>query len=392
MDLISPIVAGHHRRVGYIAACMGRAMGLGPHDLADVLFAGMLHDAGAFSLKSRLDALDFDTQEKAHAEIGARLLRRCPVLAGLSEMVRRHHAPWSEHDLWGCSERDALLGNVLHCADRVDAAILKYSPQETVRRIESLPEGRLAPQVVQAFTDAAASPGFWEGVAAAGRDASVLSDIPFRNEALDQERISEFSEAISYIIDFRSRFTATHSKGVSASARELASLAGMPREDVAWIAVAGDLHDLGKLGVPKNILEKPAPLTAEERAIIMRHPGDTIRALSCAPELDRITRWAGRHHERIDGGGYPEGLTASDLDLGARIIAVADVFTAVAEDRPYRAGMTREQALEVLQTMGKHKKLDEDVVGLLSENYETLDHARRAAQEKALAVFQDFCG
>jgi HD-GYP domain-containing protein (c-di-GMP phosphodiesterase class II) len=393
MDLISPAVAGHHRRVGYIAARIGQAMALGSRDLADLLFAGMLHDAGAFSLKSRLDALDFDTQEQAHAEVGARLLSCCPILAGLSEVVRRHHTHWSECRLEDRSEREALLGNVLHCADRVDAAVLRGGREEALRLIGGIPPGTwFAPYVVQAFADAASSSAFWEGFAEVDRDASALSDIPFHNQALGLESISEFSEAVSYIIDFRSRFTATHSKGVSAAAGKLAALAGMSSEDARWITVAGDLHDLGKLGVSKNILEKPGPLTREERAIIMRHPEDTVRALSCAPELAQITRWAGNHHESINGDGYPAGLSGADLDLGSRIVAVADVFTAVAEDRPYREGMSRSQALDILHSMAKHAKLDKDVVGLLSDNYEALDHTRRGAQEKALAIFQEFCG
>ncbi|MFW5836706.1 MAG: HD-GYP domain-containing protein, partial [Desulfovibrionaceae bacterium] len=361
MDLVSPAVVGHHRRVGFIAGRMGQALGLGPGDLADLLFAGMLHDAGAFSLKSRLDALAFDTQDAGHADVGARLLARCPSLAPLAVLVQHHHSPWKDRCQWGCSGREVLLGNVIHCADRVDAASRTGDAASAKQRIEALSGSQFAPEVVQAFREAASEPAFWEKLATVAQDPAVLEEIPFRNEMLDLERISEFSEAISHIIDFRSRFTATHSKGVSAASRALAGWAGMAEEDVDMLAVAGDLHDLGKLGVPTEILDKPGKLDASERESILRHPLDTQRALAGAPELAKIAAWAGDHHERIDGGGYPRGVDGRGLDLGSRIMAVADVFTAVTEDRPYRAGMDRKSALQVLQSMAGQGVLDAEV-------------------------------
>lgn len=392
MDLVSPAVAGHHRRVGYVAARLGQALGLDEGDLADLLFAGMLHDAGAFSLQTRLDALAFDTQEVGHAQVGARLLSRCPSLSSLAELVRHHHSPWSERCTWSCSEREVLLGNLIHCADRVDVASRNRDAASVEQRITALAGKSLAPEAVQAFREVAAAPGFWEELALADRDPSVLEDIPFRNEMLDLERIGEFSDAISHIIDFRSRFTATHSKGVSAASKALAGWAGMGGQEAEWLRVAGDLHDLGKLGVSAEILDKPAKLGPEEVEIIQRHPGDTRRALQETPELGRITEWAANHHERVNGRGYPRGAGEEDLDLGSRIIGVADVFTAVTEDRPYRSGMDREQALQVLQSMAGEGVLDAEVVALLFERYDELNHLRAGAQQRSLDVFRDFYG
>ena len=144
-------------------------------------------------------------------------------------------------------------------------------------------------------------------------------------------------------------YTRGHSERVGASARRLAIALALPAAEVEIVARAGLLHDIGKIGVPEAVLRKPGPLTREEWALMRRHP--VIGAQIVAP-FEFFTAGATvirHHHERIDGSGYPDGLAGDAIPVGARIVAVADVYDALTSDRPYRAAMTRDETLAVLR-------------------------------------------
>jgi HD-GYP domain-containing protein (c-di-GMP phosphodiesterase class II) len=111
---------------------------------------------------------------------------------------------------------------------------------------------------------------------------------------------------------------------------------------------AGLLHDIGKLGISNLILDKPGPLTATERNEMKKHPAWTWEILERVPAFHRFALMASLHHERLDGGGYPWGISADELDPGARILGIADVYEALTAARPYRAAMDAEQALAIM--------------------------------------------
>ncbi|MGC8574942.1 MAG: HD-GYP domain-containing protein [Caldisericum sp.] len=154
--------------------------------------------------------------------------------------------------------------------------------------------------------------------------------------------------------------------------------------------IAGYLHDLGKLAVPKEILEKPDKLSTEEFNVVKSHTYYTYRILSCIPNFETINRWASFHHERLDGSGYPFRLSAFDLPLGSRIMAVADVFTALTEDRPYRAGMDVDKALKIIENMSQNNILDVYTVQLLKKNIAKVNEARIYSQTEALREYEKF--
>ncbi|HLO25883.1 MAG TPA: HD domain-containing phosphohydrolase, partial [Geobacteraceae bacterium] len=149
---------------------------------------------------------------------------------------------------------------------------------------------------------------------------------------------------------------------------------------------------LGKLAVPSELLDKPGKLTPREKSVIRCHTFFTRRALENISSFEAITAWSSDHHERLDGSGYPFHLGGRDLSLGARIVAVSDVFTAITEDRPYRAGMDTAKAQKVINIMAARSALDPDVVRLFMNNYEELNSVRISAQSEAVKEYGDICG
>jgi putative nucleotidyltransferase with HDIG domain len=156
-------------------------------------------------------------------------------------------------------------------------------------------------------------------------------------------------------------YTRGHSERVGASARRLAIALGLPSSEVEIVARAGLLHDIGKIGIPESVLRKAGPLTPDEWTLMRRHP--VIGAQIVAP-FEFFTAGAvviRHHHERVDGSGYPDGLVGDAIPVGARIVAVADVYDALTSDRPYRPAMSAEEASAHLRAQAG-QGLDEDIV------------------------------
>jgi putative nucleotidyltransferase with HDIG domain len=160
--------------------------------------------------------------------------------------------------------------------------------------------------------------------------------------------------------------TRGHSARVAELARQLALHMDLPRSTAENIAQAALLHDLGKIGVPESILRKPGPLTEDEWEIMRRHPVAGAQIVAPLEFFDDGAIIVRHHHERLDGSGYPDGLVGDGIPLGARIVAVADVYDALTSARPYRAGFTREQAIERIHRESG-RTLDPVVVSCLVE-------------------------
>ncbi len=162
-------------------------------------------------------------------------------------------------------------------------------------------------------------------------------------------------------LEAKDRYTRGHSDRVSQWSRRLATVIGLHPHEVDMVRQAGLLHDIGKIGVPEVVLRKQGPLEPAEWDEMRRHP--VVGAQIVAPfdffvEGAQVIR---HHHERWDGSGYPDGLVGTAIPLGARIVAVADVFDALTSDRPYRAAMDKQTAIEhLVEHAGR--TLDEDVV------------------------------
>lgn len=165
---------------------------------------------------------------------------------------------------------------------------------------------------------------------------------------LNQQTI-EAVEAMADMVDMRDRYTADHSKRVAANAATIASAMGMRSDDVVTLRLAARVHDLGKIGLPDTVLRKEGKLAPEEFALIKEHPRRGHEILAKFPQYRKGRDIVLAHHERIDGKGYPNGLCAGRIPLGAQIVAVADALDAMTSDRPYRAALPLHQAMTELR-------------------------------------------
>jgi HD-GYP domain-containing protein (c-di-GMP phosphodiesterase class II) len=395
-DLVNPSLDDHHKRVAYIAYSLANEMGLSKKECGEVLLAGMLHDIGALSLQEKMSTLSFEcAAPHRHAEAGGFLLKPFAPLAVISDTIICHHVPWNNGA--GKEHRGRpvpLSSHILHLADRVAVLMKKTTNMygqsaEICSKIEKKSGSMFMPEIVAAFLTVSRKSFFWLDITSRSLGALLRRKIQVKTLELDLVGIASLAEVFSRVIDFRSPFTATHSSGVATTAEALANLIGYSENECGMMKVAGYFHDLGKLAVSTDILEKAAPLTKRETNIIRSHPFYTYRALEHIDELKTVIRWGAFHHETPNGGGYPFHLDKHDLPLGSRVMAVADVFTAITENRPYRKGMDADQAKSVLRGMAAASRLDSRVTALLLHNYDELNVLRERVQADLTSAYDD---
>lgn len=177
----------------------------------------------------------------------------------------------------------------------------------------------------------------------------LADELVVANGRLEKANLS-FATALVATLDARDRYTAGHSAAVADHARAIAARLGLDERQQQLVHLAGLVHDIGKIGLPAGLLEKPGALTLDERRQMEQHPVIGERILSNVDTYMEVAAAVRHHHERVDGNGYPDGLSGSEIPLLARIIAVADAFDAMTSDRPYRDAMpTRVARLRLAQ-------------------------------------------
>ncbi|MBR6411520.1 MAG: HD domain-containing protein [Clostridia bacterium] len=386
LNLIDSNIENHHQQTAYLAYMIAKAAGLDTRALELVRLAALMHDIGFITMEDPGSLEELESHAVQISEIGARLIEGFPNAEPVAQVVRYCQSGWYRFLALPDEKKPALqysarIANIVHLADVVSALLRKNVPilnqvKDIRDGVSSLRGSEFSEEAVSAFLSASENEYVWMDLR---YNPLFLDQWTGTGEEFSLERTVEMTSVISRVIDFRSSFTAMHSAGVAAAAVALAGFAGMDADCCQEIQVAGLLHDIGKLKIPRAILEKPGRLTEEEFNIVKEHPYYTYLLLSRAEGFERISRWAGYHHEKLNGTGYPFHLAAAELDTGARIMAVSDIFSAVAEDRPYRPGMGKESTVAVLNQAARSGGIDPDIVTLLYDHYDDVDHLRSQA-------------
>jgi len=237
------------------------------------------------------------------------------------------------------------IANLAQCVETVHAS---HGVEAAMRVIRKRRGSWFDPILVDRVLGWRDDRAWWDALARTSPD-DVRLDGPANTGPVDASRLDDVARAFAEIIDAKSPYTYRHSSNVADYAVAVARAMGLAPDAVATLYRAGLLHDVGKLGVSSRILDKPDRLTDAERREVERHPGYTWDILSAVTAFQPFAWTAATHHEKLDGSGYPWGLTGDKLDTPARILAVADMYEALTADRPYRAGMSPDAALAILR-------------------------------------------
>jgi len=276
MDLVSPLLSSHQQRVAFIAWEIGKAADLSEDAIERLFVSGLLHDIGALSPEEKISLHQFETTSTGlHCVRGEALFELVPWLKRAAKIVRFHHKSWKQWEE-PISSPIVLESQILFLADYLERSVdrsqyILHQEKQLIEKIVSLSGTAIHPDVVGSFMTASGREEFWLDMISPRLYSLLLHNGPYRRVEIDLASISTIGELFRNIIDFRSRFTSTHSSGVAECASTLSSIFGFSDLEVSLMNVAGNFHDIGKLAVPNAILEKPDKLTKEEYAVMRQH-------------------------------------------------------------------------------------------------------------------------
>ncbi len=373
LDLVGVTHIHHGKRVAYISAEIAKRAGWTRVRTDELFQAAILHDCGVSKTLVHARLAQFEWENEAeHCAQGAELMNSCALLSPLSDLVRHHHTHWNSVDAVHLPRERRLAANCIYLADRVDISCLSMRgtsgnlllSRDAVRAQIFEKRGEwFEPGLVDCFMEVSASEGFWFTLENEHVSGYVSRWIFESAEVeIDFLELRSLVRVFSRIVDAKSAFTREHSEGVASLARFLGEQFGLPERSCEMLELAGLLHDLGKLRIPDELLEKNGKLTPPEYASVQRHSFDTYNILRNIHGLEEVALWAGQHHERVDGSGYPYHHAGADISFESRIVAAADVFQALAQTRPYRGPLPPLEILAILQEQARSEKLDASIV------------------------------
>jgi putative nucleotidyltransferase with HDIG domain len=403
LDLTEGQPQGHCIRCCWIGTRIGEALNLPAEMLSDLYYTLLLKDLGCSSNAARICELyladdisfkrDFKTIDGSLSSALRFVFKKTGLESGLSERIRAivnilqnggeisrslietrchrgadiaarmrfseavQNGILSLDEHWdGSGKPEGLkaqeipvISNIALLAQVIDIFHNENGAAAALREAGARAGDWFDPTLVEAFLQAQSDPEFWPALVAPDIEARVFAMQPgLTSEVVDEDYLDDVAAAFSDVVDAKSPFTADHSNRVTLYTDMIAEELGLDAAHRRWLRRAALLHDLGKLGVSNQVLDKPGKPDEAEWESIRRHPVQSEAILARVAAFADIAPVAAAHHERLDGKGYPYGLAGDEICLEARILTVADVFDALSAERPYRAAMPISKALSIL--------------------------------------------
>jgi putative nucleotidyltransferase with HDIG domain len=353
LNYVDERLVDHGKRVAYLMfKTLSRQNRHTAKELRDICVMAMLHDIGAYKTEEIDKMVIFETVDVwEHSIYGYLFLKYFSPLKELAPVILYHHAGGGEIE--GLSPALGELARLVSRCDRID--------------VSHIVSGNAAQLGAEMERDAAFK-------------AALLEP------AFTDEEICGYIDMTIYSIDFRSSQTVRHTVTVAAASKAIARLAGVAGSQLRRVAVAAMLHDIGKISTPTYILESAGSLSAAEMEIMKGHVGISEKILR-GNVADDIVNMAVNHHEKLNGKGYLKGLGEKDIAECDRIVAVADVLSALRYARSYKDAFPKEKVTGILADMAERGSLDPGIVALVRERYDEILQETDAAAKPVIEAY-----
>lgn len=387
LDHVDDRLVSHGKRVAYlmyrVLTAQNAPKRFSENELRDICIAGMLHDVGAYKTDEIDKMVVFETEDVwDHSIYGYLFLKHFSPLKNLAEVILYHHAN-TDHIKTNNADHK-MIAQLISLTDRADIySGRKNAQKDFCSHINKKRNIRYCDEVVDLYLNSGVSiPGVFDEMENDKEYARVMYENP-----LSPEEIDAYIDMLVHIIDFRSNQTVFHSVATASIACGIGKLLGLCDLELLQIRTGAMLHDIGKISTPLHILEGTHRLSDDEMKIMQNHAVMTDKIL--APYIDQPMRGiASKHHEKLNGTGYPNKLGADDLSVADRVVAIADIFSALCAARSYKEPYPKEKIVGILEDMSAKNLLDEKIVALTVQNYEELVAASNVESAPVITAYE----
>jgi len=378
-------LTGHGERVAYGMLLLG-SPGFTPEERSRMLWTVLFHDIGSFRRMEIQDLLEMEQHENfSHARYGYLYLKQFWPYQEFISMVRYHHSSCAEIEASGMDAKNRWVAKHLQVIDFADLFLVSHPGAgrgELLAALEARGARRFDAEAVEEVSSLIRTFPAVPQEELHGKARRALLE-QFRQAKTSAQEREMLLEALVRSVDFRSRSTALHCATVVQISEQLARLCGLTSQETEAVRLGAMLHDLGKIAIPIEILEDPGKLSGDNWETMKSHVTITRELLQGRVD-ETVLQIATRHHETLDGTGYPEGLSGDQLTLPQRIVAVGDIVSALSEERSYKPAFPIEKVFEIVEDVCRKGKLCPKVVAtLLAHKEEIYRSARQAGREIA---------
>ncbi len=367
---------GHSKRIAAISIITGKAIGLSDNELIDIAAYSILHDNALTEFNQEeieykkynggraYSSTDFMIRHCTIGEINTKLL---PFRTNNRDVILLHHENADgSGPFHRISQRTPIKAQIIHLGDMIDThfnlldqrqenydAIIDYVRVNTgilfSLEVSEAFRGTFKKKHMKVFS--------FDNI-----DGFLRSSIKHHSDEYTPKEVHDLATLIARIVDFKSHYTCKHSLGVATKAEIMAIHYNFSQEKSIRYYLAGALHDIGKLMIHNSILKKPAKLTDEEYLVMKNHAYYTHEILKGLKSMKDIHDWASHHHEKMNGKGYPFGLSEKELTQEERLMTCVDIYQALTEERPYKKGFSHQQTIQMLKEMAVNGEIDGEIV------------------------------
>jgi len=345
----------------------------------------MLHDVGAYKTEEIDKMVIFETVDVwEHSIYGYLFLKYFSPLKEMAKIILFHHAECNELKHLENPEHQ-MLAQLISLCDRGDVFALHGGNSEGFKKyINQNRNIKYYDYIVDMFLASGINlDNVFEGV-----DTDEAFNHIFRDTPLSKEEVNGYIKMIIFSIDFRSSQTVIHTVATTCIAGIMAGLLGVDENDIEKIKTGAMLHDIGKIGIPVYVLESTDRLNDADMEIMRGHVDITEKILQGNVDAD-IEHIAVNHHERLNGTGYPKHFGVHDIDFFDRIVAIADIFSALCGTRSYKTAYPKERIIRILSDMSSQNLIDPEIVELSIKHYEEIIEAVHRESLPVIQAYKD---
>lgn len=358
LDVAEKKELSHSKHVAYISYMLAKELCINTEIIEDIYYAALLHDIGASNT--------YITEK--HCIKGKEILLNLPLKKELAEFIYYHHEYYTGSGPFKMKGDDIPLpSQIISFADVFDKKfgnIMKFdydlflNIREWLNNISEI----FNPEIIKAFEMIIEKEYILLDYFNKDFDNILSKKVEIKGYDLVDEEIIDFAKALANIIDNRSKFTYRHSVGIAELVKKITKEMNCDSEIINKMYIAALLHDIGKLVVDNDIIEKNGKLTSEERFEINKHTYYTRWILEQIDGFEEITEYASNHHEKLNGNGYPLKLKGDEIGILERIMSICDVYQALTEERPYRENISIDKVWDIIYKMGNNNELDTELI------------------------------